>query len=399
MAILAGLLIAPQLLGSALGAQQLEIGTTDYSTTTFGGDQAPASDDYAFSFLNPPFSQNETGNGSIVAFGLEVSLDFGTLTSNDPDRVAYVTFDVSNATTSLEFRYESHAARHLFGFFTLDQDLLINGSKVWTTSTTEIHPWAGLQYQTSMILVFDQNASAFTPIPTSTDTQAAVQKQTYPGGSLLYVDPNDGKDYFSGKHSLRRFYLANLTGPLGVTVSTEYPNGLPKSLSLNYRFEDADAEAQRAAGQDCGGGFSNWVRDLIGACPSIAGILNLVSAGFGAILKLVLGSVFGDPGAGLADFLSTMVQQIMDAIILTTRILLVNPAQAIVVWEVIVLGFALMAGGYMADPALFLRLARAGTWGLLLVVGYWFVFLFIVFRFALTLLVRIFHTLVQAIRG
>src|SRR5581483_2517786 len=370
-AILAALLLSP----SVLAAQQLEIGTTDFATESFSAesDNPPTADDYAYGFLSPPFSGYEQGPGSIQSFGVEVATDFGTLTSGTGDRSQITTITVSNNTTTVLLRYESRATRHLLGFFTLDQSAYVNGTLTWQSSRTELHPFSGLRYQTSAILAYSNNdTNAFPPSqgPNVINTLGSAS-ETIHGGALYYLDPNSGGDYFSGKHATR-YLLANLSGVVAVTVSTEYPDGLPNALELRYRFEDGDALAVREAGQDCGKGWKNWVRDSLGACPSVAGFLDLLAAGFTSVLGLILRVVVGEKGQDLADFMGGLAQQGINAVVLLVRLASIDTPRELVAWELLILCYAMALGGFTHDPTVTLSIAKGGTKALVMLVVGWF---------------------------
>lgn len=386
---LAVLSLAP----AALAARQISVGTTEYFTVSFPAEEV-IPDDYAFSFLNPPFIGQETGNGSIQSFGLEVGTDYGFLNRDDPAREQITTIQVQNATTAVTIRYESRAQRHFGGFFSLDQDVFLNDTLAHESRHTEFHPFAGLRYQTSAILAFEQNASAFVRI-----SPDVLERRVFPGGSLLYIDPHDGGDFFSGKTSFTRYYLANLTGPVSLTVSTEYPRALPLELHLSFRFEDATATAAREAGEACGGAIKDWVRNVLGTCPSIEGLVKLTVAGFDLILGIVLGTLWGEDGRDIAAFISRFVGEILGAVLLTMRLLAVNPVRTLVVYESLLFGFGLAMGGILRDPMMPLTALRAGNLPLLHLALWWFTFLFECLRFAAGHIASIISLIVSAIRG
>lgn len=398
--VLAALLALLVTIPTASAAQQIEVGTTDYATQTYSKATtgAPAGDDYSFGFLDPPFSGQEQGNGSIQAFGVEVATDFGTLDSSTGDRSQITTFNVSNATTSVLIRFETHEARHFLGFFTADQSVYVNNVLAFQNQAgvQEFHPFAGFHYQTSAIVLYANNdtlAYQQTNVPGLVPNLTTVH-----GGALYYVAPDSGGDYFSGKPA-NRWLLANLSGVVGVTVSTEYPQGLPDELDLRDRFEDATALGLREAGEDCGGHFRNWVRDTLGACPSVAGFLDLLAAGFTAVLRVVLRIIAGDKGQQVADFLGGLAQQGLEAALLLVRVASIDPPREMAAYELLVICYSMALAGYSHDPVIALRLVKGGTKALLLLFVGWFVFLWYAARFALTLLIRIVQAIATFLGG
>src|SRR5581483_2037432 len=165
-------------------------------------------------------------------------------------------------------------------------------------------------------------------------------------GALYLIQPDLGADSFGLDNSTySKFWVANMTGPVAISIVTSYTDRTPVSTTIHRQFLTQARFLALDRPMSC-----SWptIERYIGFCPTLASLagfaVGLLPNIFGSLIGLVSpewGSFFKNAGDWAGEFVS--------AIVFTQLLLVASPGKLIVILFFSVSGAANLIGGLRGD--------------------------------------------------
>lgn len=361
-------MISPPRIATAMLAAVLLLPLADATTiVTVDGQSfettqydAPYSDTYSFSFAGTIFNPPPVFHGTV-----EAAADFGEVTTNQVVHWS-TAWNVTDANgVSVILRIDGVGGKHWSGRSARGWTVSVNGSTMWDLQDQEVGElWSTFIYQDSHIFQYGENMTVRVPVDgNGVEHWDATQgidplfnndlhwghrtaDEPLNHGALYLIQPDLGADSFGFDNSTySKFWIANMTGPVAISIITSYTDRTPVSLTMDRQFLTQARFIATDRPFAC-----SWptIERYVGFCPSLASVagfmVGLLPNMFGSLIGLVSpewGSFFKTAGDWAGEFVS--------AIVFTQLLLVASPGKLIVIMFFSVSGAANLIGGLRGD--------------------------------------------------